>query len=168
VDKEILVGYLKALVRDYAQRGQTFALVMLIPTDPSAIDSKYTLLVSASWLDGKSPKDAVDLILTDLIGKIGSTDSPEYRGIARITVVKTGDAFVGAITSAFNVTDSDVAISNCNINGVLVERAILLESHRPTRDSRHTESETPTKVGRNDPCPCGSGKKFKRCCGKNL
>ena len=25
---------------------------------------------------------------------------------------------------------------------------------------------TSTKVGRNDPCPCGSGKKFKKCCGK--
>ena len=25
--------------------------------------------------------------------------------------------------------------------------------------------ETP-KVGRNDPCPCGSGKKYKKCCGK--
>jgi preprotein translocase subunit SecA len=23
-----------------------------------------------------------------------------------------------------------------------------------------------TKVGRNDPCPCGSGKKYKQCCGK--
>ena len=23
------------------------------------------------------------------------------------------------------------------------------------------------KVGRNDPCPCGSGKKYKKCCGKN-
>jgi len=23
-----------------------------------------------------------------------------------------------------------------------------------------------TKVGRNDPCPCGSGKKYKSCCGK--
>jgi preprotein translocase subunit SecA len=23
-----------------------------------------------------------------------------------------------------------------------------------------------TKVGRNDPCPCGSGKKYKHCCGK--
>ena len=22
------------------------------------------------------------------------------------------------------------------------------------------------KIGRNDPCPCGSGKKFKKCCGK--
>jgi preprotein translocase subunit SecA len=23
----------------------------------------------------------------------------------------------------------------------------------------------PEKIGRNDPCPCGSGKKFKKCCG---
>jgi preprotein translocase subunit SecA len=23
------------------------------------------------------------------------------------------------------------------------------------------------KVGRNDPCPCGSGKKYKKCCGIN-
>ena len=23
------------------------------------------------------------------------------------------------------------------------------------------------KVGRNDPCPCGSGKKYKNCCGRN-
>jgi preprotein translocase subunit SecA len=22
------------------------------------------------------------------------------------------------------------------------------------------------KVGRNDPCPCGSGKKYKNCCGR--
>jgi preprotein translocase subunit SecA len=24
------------------------------------------------------------------------------------------------------------------------------------------------KVGRNDPCPCGSGKKYKKCCGRNI
>lgn len=23
------------------------------------------------------------------------------------------------------------------------------------------------KIGRNDPCPCGSGRKYKKCCGKN-
>ncbi|HEZ4254169.1 TPA: SEC-C domain-containing protein, partial [Neisseria meningitidis] len=23
------------------------------------------------------------------------------------------------------------------------------------------------KTGRNDPCPCGSGRKYKACCGKN-
>ena len=24
-----------------------------------------------------------------------------------------------------------------------------------------------TKIGRNDPCPCGSGKKYKKCCGRD-
>jgi uncharacterized protein len=28
------------------------------------------------------------------------------------------------------------------------------------------QERTATKVGRNDPCPCGSGNKFKKCCGK--
>ncbi len=36
--------------------------------------------------------------------------------------------------------------------------------------SEHVEKGTPVtkeeKVGRNDPCPCGSGKKYKKCCGK--
>jgi preprotein translocase subunit SecA len=30
-----------------------------------------------------------------------------------------------------------------------------------------TVRRTADKVGRNDPCPCGSGKKYKNCCGKN-
>lgn len=30
----------------------------------------------------------------------------------------------------------------------------------------HTVRNT-VKVGRNDPCPCGSGKKYKKCCGAN-
>ena len=32
----------------------------------------------------------------------------------------------------------------------------------PATPVRHSEP----KVGRNDPCPCGSGKKFKKCCGR--
>lgn len=27
-------------------------------------------------------------------------------------------------------------------------------------------SRSGTKIGRNDPCPCGSGKKYKKCCGR--
>jgi preprotein translocase subunit SecA len=40
----------------------------------------------------------------------------------------------------------------------------------PTATSAPTEPKTPIqvekKVGRNDPCPCGSGKKFKKCHGR--
>ncbi len=27
-------------------------------------------------------------------------------------------------------------------------------------------ARTQVRVGRNDPCPCGSGKKYKKCCGR--
>jgi uncharacterized protein len=33
-------------------------------------------------------------------------------------------------------------------------------------DSATTFRRTVPKIGRNDPCPCGSGKKFKQCCGR--
>ena len=28
------------------------------------------------------------------------------------------------------------------------------------------KGKTVKKIGRNEPCPCGSGKKYKQCCGK--
>ncbi len=37
----------------------------------------------------------------------------------------------------------------------------------PTRQARpRTVRREIPKVGRNDPCPCGSNKKFKQCCGR--
>lgn len=42
-------------------------------------------------------------------------------------------------------------------------------SQEPTSPPRHAPPARAgaggPKVGRNDPCPCGSGQKFKRCCG---
>ncbi len=43
--------------------------------------------------------------------------------------------------------------------------------HEFWKARRHPDNaaKTPTrkKVGRNEPCPCGSGRKYKRCCGAN-
>lgn len=36
----------------------------------------------------------------------------------------------------------------------------------PPKTSRSPYIRAGAKVGRNDPCPCGSGKKYKKCCGK--
>jgi hypothetical protein len=33
-----------------------------------------------------------------------------------------------------------------------------------TRDFRKSKEAHSEKIGRNDPCPCGSGKKYKQCC----
>lgn len=36
------------------------------------------------------------------------------------------------------------------------------------KESGEGEGKKKKKIGRNDPCPCGSGLKYKRCCGKNI
>ena len=47
-------------------------------------------------------------------------------------------------------------------------RADALAETNPDQDERdpaHTPYVAQDKVGRNEPCPCGSGKKYKKCCG---
>ncbi len=39
------------------------------------------------------------------------------------------------------------------------------EIQKSWRASKTVRNEN--KIGRNDPCPCGSGKKYKKCCGAN-
>ncbi len=53
-------------------------------------------------------------------------------------------------------------------------RAMGIESFEQVMEMARNGEELPThpfqasaKVGRNDPCPCGSGKKYKHCCGRN-
>ncbi len=46
---------------------------------------------------------------------------------------------------------------------------LLTEERRKELYKEQKSSTTivkPKKVGRNDPCPCGSGKKYKKCCGR--
>lgn len=45
---------------------------------------------------------------------------------------------------------------------------ILSEESRKeiTTEFRKSGMAVSNKIGRNDPCPCGSGKKYKKCCGK--
>ena len=41
-------------------------------------------------------------------------------------------------------------------------------AQRDTREVKREPIRAEHTVGRNDPCPCGSGKKFKNCHGRNL
>ncbi len=43
-------------------------------------------------------------------------------------------------------------------------RREITKQWRESKQFRNTEK----KIGPNDPCPCGSGKKYKKCCGKKL
>ena len=44
---------------------------------------------------------------------------------------------------------------------------VRMASERRTGPVPHRPPSVRARIGRNDPCPCRSGRKFKRCCGIN-
>ena len=76
-----------------------------------------------------------------------------------------------AATSAYNVT----AATHEQIEGYGVKENLAATGEQTAQEAADaTVSKTKTivreqpKVGRNDPCPCGSGKKYKKCCGAKV
>ena len=65
--------------------------------------------------------------------------------------------------SAASITSTSVdrsAIDSMNVEGESKPQNTSENKPQPIRNDG-------PKIGRNDPCPCGSGKKYKNCCGKN-
>ena len=56
-------------------------------------------------------------------------------------------------------------ITNTSLNDTAIS---MLDNATPSKDGsiNKTVTNAEPKVGRNDLCPCGSGKKYKQCCGK--
>ena len=57
-----------------------------------------------------------------------------------------------------------------NVEKTTIVEAIFVEETRKALYKEQKSSTTIVKEERvypNDPCPCGSGKKYKKCCGKN-
>ena len=74
-----------------------------------------------------------------------------------------------AIGSAMMYLTNARVIANLIFSGLLERhptlRFVSVESGEPVAAEDHS-TYMGVKVGRNDPCPCGSGKKFKQCHGK--
>ena len=75
----------------------------------------------------------------------------------------------------YEIFDQMLDTIDSNITNFLmkveIRQNIAPEKKTPiyTNDGKETIKKSPTKtikIGRNDPCPCGSGKKYKQCCGK--
>ncbi|MDD7417105.1 MAG: SEC-C metal-binding domain-containing protein, partial [Spirochaetales bacterium] len=57
--------------------------------------------------------------------------------------------------------------SSSTFDGVSSRRQAASSAMASKRQAENIQVvRTSPKVGRNDPCPCGSGKKYKNCCGR--
>jgi preprotein translocase subunit SecA len=76
------------------------------------------------------------------------------RSMPKRTEHQSTAAFGGAASASSGGTTTAAA----NASDMVSEASEAVSKAKPIR--------TGPKVGRNDPCPCGSGKKYKQCCGK--
>lgn len=84
---------------------------------------------------------------------------PQYVGRAEVEAGRTQ-------------TSDSFQISSLRISDVVAEMAWAFEGNEEEEDEEFSEVVAPVvrqepKIGRNDKCPCGSGKKYKKCCGRN-
>ena len=137
---------------------------------------------------GEIPRDEIVAYFQSLFrGKLARDHSLVWSALVSACVRLYPGELVEDVEQAFE----DGLVDLVYIGFESVERALALGKDRMLRDlkadSRYTLIEDtieemewwacfdtpaeqlmpdwPKKIGRNDPCPCGSGKKYKRCCG---
>ena len=127
-------------------------------------------------------------IINLIFNNAGTTYDIAGKLLRDISLWCTDHSHFGVIVEKINQSKLNLSTEKFNfLLGMIGElnshsRKPCLKGHRPDEVDGYPlpaipevfiTSEKPTpvkveqKVGRNDPCPCGSGKKYKKCCGKN-
>lgn len=88
-------------------------------------------------------------------------ETVKVLSLVQIEGAKDVDKFDEKITAE---RPKDLEATHPEAAGMASKSNAMLEKEAPLGDTTF-KRDTP-KVGRNDPCPCGSGKKYKQCCGK--
>ena len=107
-----------------------------------------------------------------LDGKVYEQITPESNtektavSTNKIQNVKTGTIMDGINNELEEITDSETTLDSNNslnkldvssLDAATIKRLMDYQNRKPSvREYK--------KIGRNDPCPCGSGKKYKKCC----
>jgi hypothetical protein len=153
----VLIGILERESNETVRAKIATALCQIGTAEPRALGLLRDFVNSGKWNIAISEVDADVYALFTMIGH----DVPEMAAWrerlddtkARAKAIRAANKKLDKlISSSSDQPDSSEA-------GWLADDDLSQGRVKPIR--RETE-----KVGRNDPCPCGSGKKYKKCCGK--
>ncbi|HPU94571.1 MAG TPA: preprotein translocase subunit SecA [Candidatus Gracilibacteria bacterium] len=114
--------------------------------------------------------EMIGMIRTNTVNTLFKIDLTE-----KVAQKVTEETKVSNIQTNANEVESTLTGTISDNNAVIAKpKVIKVSANSPTSidsgsvvGSSHTGQIISNKVGRNDPCPCGSGKKYKKCCGAN-
>lgn len=144
--------------------------ILIITCDDKPFDAVSKMLDRKNILMTKSQLEDFIKLFTDLSN---NTRLPQNRGFTPLELsANRGDQkVINSISFGPNIT---AALKSGEVDIEEYRKGILMSelSEKVKMDMLRQLSQiegkntTQKKVGRNDPCPCGSGKKYKKCCGK--
>ena len=162
------------------------SLLDLCPSDPEALETVRRLILEERYEPGTTDLRLMLLAAGEMAGyappeaaawreqhaadrKRWESGASDIDGIlAAVQSRRLGPEDLGPVGQILGLSDARP----------LPPMRPAVRNRRPTPGRRGAETYAPTqhappirrgqaKVGRNDPCPCGSGKKFKKCCLKD-
>lgn len=145
-------------------------LILILTCDDRPFDALSEMLDRKEIMMTKSQlKDFIKLF-TDLSN---NTRLPQNRGFTPLELsANRGDqkvinsiSFGPNITAALKSGEADIQKYRKEILMSELSEKVKMDMLRQLSQIEG-KNTTQKKVGRNDPCPCGSGKKYKKCCGK--
>lgn len=133
---------------------------VITPKLAKALNLPVTGMVNVNHAGGTSlvPKHIVNIML------------PNDVGIPFTEVTEGNLTGIDMLIGMDIISRGDFSITNVGGKTTFSFRIPSVETIDYCQNSGHVPPVKPivkaSKVGRNDPCPCGSGKKFKHCCGR--
>ena len=95
---------------------------------------------------------------------IGHLDEMEYlRDKVRLRAYGQLDPVIEYKNEGFKMFNQLMQMIDEFVVKAILNVSVKTEVEQPTQ---RVIADMGKHVGRNDPCPCGSGKKYKKCCGK--
>jgi len=120
--------------------------------------------ISLARVNTASQKDVLTTVYFISIILPNKIVIPQLR-VIRGSIAGDADVLIGMDI----ISNGDFSVTNCKGKTVFSFRMPSIEAIDYVKQEQARVPQTPSlprKVGRNDPCPCGSGKKYKHCCGK--
>ncbi|HWR53931.1 MAG TPA: HEAT repeat domain-containing protein [Bryobacteraceae bacterium] len=143
--------------------------------DDPDLDTRRQAIAAVGWLGVVSQLSRIQKAMQDedvrdaalyayVLAAPGET-SPAHMG----NLLRKVEELSGGLSDEEGMIVRKALDDRLQLNGheprFLIEEGEALEAEHHHEDAPAEPVASATKPGRNDPCPCGSGKKFKKCCG---
>jgi len=163
-DQRTRASALKAMGRSFDRRFEAYPPRHLDDSDP---EIQVQAIWAAGYLNLSSEAPRLEAFFKH----------PKLRmpALFAYALAVPGETSRSGVRSLFNKVErvaGELDADEQDLVRMALDQRLMLHGHKPVffaEDTDELEEEhlpaAPAKVGRNDPCPCGSGKKYKKCCG---